>query len=311
MAQSAFQLCTAYFYTGDAAKVVDIGGKAISLLEENHLEKDFFGLGFSAYSGICMFCGHSLAWMGRFKEGTDILEKGFRNACEVNDKFMDGVYTSDVRLCNATAGYGDSTITHAQEAIKILEEAEISFGLDIAWLELGGGYYLCGEYEKAIDAGEKALKLAKEVGIPFLVSWCYCFLALALRATGDLGRARECAEEALRISQECNAKSSEGMARVLLGSMVEEMTPAIIEEAEQQIRHGISIWEDRKLKLWSPVGYLHLGEFLANAGRKEEAMESLKKAETLYQEMEITSESYWLTRTKDALNVAVQRKVDG
>ena len=91
------------------------------------------------------------------------------------------------------------------------------------------------------------------------------------------------------------------MARVLLGCMVEEMTPAIIEEAEHQIRHGISILEDRKLKLWSPVGYLHLGEFLANAGRKEEAMESLKKAESLYQEMEITPESYWLTRTKDAL----------
>jgi hypothetical protein len=30
-------------------------------------------------------------------------------------------------------------------------------------------------------------------------------------------------------------------------------------------------------------------------------MESLKKAEALYQEMEITSESYWLTRTKDAM----------
>ena len=30
-------------------------------------------------------------------------------------------------------------------------------------------------------------------------------------------------------------------------------------------------------------------------------MESLKKTETLYQEMEITSESYWLTRAKDAM----------
>jgi len=83
--------------------------------------------------------------------------------------------------------------------------------------------------------------------------------------------------------------------------MVEEMTSVIIEEAEQQIRHGISIWEELKLKLWSPVGYVHLGEFLANAGRKEEAMESLKKAESLYQEMEITPESHWLTRVKDAM----------
>jgi tetratricopeptide (TPR) repeat protein len=239
--------------------------------------------------------------MGRFKEGTDILEKGFRNACEVNDKFLMGCAQGIYASATHTAGYGDITIAYAQEAIKILEEAEISFGHDLAWLELGGGYYLSGEYEKAIDAGEKSLNLTKEAGAPYLMAWCYCFLAFALRATGNLGRARECAEEALKISQECNGKPPEGMAWVLLGCMVEEMTPDIIEEAEQQIRHGISIWEELKLKLWSPVGYLHLGEFLANAGRKEEAMESLKKAEALYQEMEITSESHWLTRTKDAM----------
>ena len=113
---------------------------------------------------------------------------------------------------------------------------------------LGGGYYLRGEYEKAIDAGEKALKLAKEFGLPFIVSWSYWFLAMTLRAAGDLRRARECAEEALRISQECNGKACEGMARVLLGCMVEEMTPAIIEEAQHQIRHGISILEGPQIK---------------------------------------------------------------
>ena len=180
------------------------------------------------------------------------MEKGFRNACEVNDKFGMGVAQGGYASVMHTAGYGNSTVAHAQEGIKIFEEAEISFGNDIAWLELGGGYYLCREYEKAIVTGEKALKLAKEVGVPFMVSWCYCFLAFALRATGNLGRARECAEEALRISQESNGKAAEGMARVLLGSMVEEMTPAIIEEAERQIRQGISIWEDYKIKTMEP-----------------------------------------------------------
>jgi hypothetical protein len=83
--------------------------------------------------------------------------------------------------------------------------------------------------------------------------------------------------------------------------MVEEMTPTIIEEVQRQIRHGISILEDHKLKPASAIGYLHLGEFLANAGRKEEALGNVKKTETLYREMEITPESYWLTRTKDAI----------
>jgi tetratricopeptide (TPR) repeat protein len=199
------------------------------------------------------------------------------------------------------AGYGDSTIAHAQEAIKTLDEAEISLTLDVALFMLGAGYYLRGEYDKAIDSAEKGLKLAKELGQPYTVSCSYWFLAMSFRSAGDLIRARGCAEEALRISQECSAKSIEGIARILLGCMVEEMTPAIIEEAQHQIRHGISILEGLKLKPASAFGYLHLGEFFADAGRKEEALESLMKAETMYQEMEITPGSYWLKRTQEAL----------
>jgi tetratricopeptide (TPR) repeat protein len=240
--------------------------------------------------------------MGRFKEGVDVLEKGFRNACEVNDKFMMGVTQGMHSTIMYFAGYGDKTIALAQEAIKILEDADISMSLETAWWLLGGGYCFHGEYDKAIDAGEKSLKLAKEFGLPYLVSWSHWLLAMTLRVAGDLRRAKECAEETLRISQECSAKAQEGMAQVLLGCMVEEETaPTIIEEAQRQIRHGISILEDRKLKAMSAIGYLLLGEFLANAGRKEEAMQSLKTAETLYEEMEVTSESYWLTRTKDAM----------
>jgi len=300
MAQSARQICVANFMAGDNEKVVDIGGRAIHLLEEHHLEKDLL-MGTNSYSSICTFYGTSLGWMGKFKEGVDAVEKGFRNACEVNDKFMMGL-AQGMRSClQYWAGYGDNTIAHAQEAIKIFEEAEISMSLDTAWWLLGGGYYLRGEYEKAIDPGEKSLKLAKESGMPVMICWSYWFLAMTLRARGDLGRARECAEEALRISQECNAKNFEGLARILLGCMVEETTPAIVEEALHQIRHGIAILEELKVKALCAVGYLFLGEFFASAGRKEEAMESLKKAEALYQEMEITSESHWLTRTNDAL----------
>ncbi len=301
MAQSASQNCLSYWFTSDVMKIVDIGGKAIHLLEEHHLEKDFFGMGFSTYSNICAFYGASLGWMGLFKEGTDVLEKGFRTACEINDRFSMGLTKMMYSTVMFWAGYGNKTITHAQEAIKIYDEAEISITFEGAWFVLGAGYYLRGEYEKAIDAGDKALKLAKEFGLPFMVSWSYLNLAMTHRAAGDLRRARKCAEEALRISQECNAKACEGLARALLGLMMKEMTPAIIEEAHNQIRHGISILEELKLKPFSAIGYLHLGEFLANVSRKEEAVEILKKAEALYREMEITPESHWLTRTKDAL----------
>jgi tetratricopeptide (TPR) repeat protein len=301
MAQSAARLCAAYFLTVDVTKVVDIGSRAIDLLEENHREKDSFAMGFNVYSVLSVFYGTSLGWMGRPRGGTDVLEKGFRNACEVNDKYLMGFTKYMHSTVTYIAGYGDSTIAYAQEGIKTLEEAEIFLGLEIAWGMVGAGYFLCRDYDNAIKSGEKSLKFGKEFGMPYNVAWSYWHMAMTLRDAGDLRRAREYAEEALRISQECNGKSVEGLAQILLGCMVEEITPSIIEKAQHQIRHGIAILDDLKLKSWSAVGYLLLGEFLANAGRKEEATESLKKAETLYEEMEVTPESYWLTRTKDAI----------
>jgi len=124
-----------------------------------------------------------------------MLEKGFRNACEVNDKFMMGWTQLFHSIVMHVAGDGDNTITHAQEAIKILEEAEISMALETPWWLLGGGYCLRGEYDKAIDAGEKSLKLAKEIGLPFMVSWSHWMLAMTLRAAGDLKRERDVGQQ--------------------------------------------------------------------------------------------------------------------
>ncbi|HNY15204.1 MAG TPA: AAA family ATPase, partial [Bacteroidales bacterium] len=290
--QSAVQVCTAYWFAGDARKVADIGERAIHLLEEHHLEKDSFGMGYSPYSFICSFCGGSLGYIGRFKEGIDILKNGFLNACEVNDKWMMGFTRMIHGVLLFWAGYGEDVIVHAQEAIKIYKEAEIAIALDIAWQAIEVGYYLCGDYEKAIDAGEKSLKFARESGMPYTLAWCYTSLAMTLRAAGDLKRAREYAGEGLKISQECKCKSCEGFALVHLGCMADEMTPAIIDEAQNQIRSGIAIIEGLKLNSMIAFGYLQLGEFLSGAGRKAEALENLKKAETLYLEMEITPQSY-------------------
>jgi hypothetical protein len=45
-------------------------------------------------------------------------------------------------------------------------------------------------------------------------------------------------------------------------------------------------------------GYLCLGEVYADAGRPEEALENLKKAEGMYREMGM---DYWLGKAQEAL----------
>jgi hypothetical protein len=58
--------------------------------------------------------------------------------------------------------------------------------------------------------------------------------------------------------------------------------------------------DELKAKPFYAQGHLFLGEIYAHAGQKEKALENLKKAERMYQEMGM---DYWLDRTKKLLEM--------
>ena len=60
----------------------------------------------------------------------------------------------------------------------------------------------------------------------------------------------------------------------------------------------IQILKELKLKLYLPFGYFCRGEMYADAGRREDALKNLKKAETMYREMGI---GFWPARIKEVL----------
>ena len=61
---------------------------------------------------------------------------------------------------------------------------------------------------------------------------------------------------------------------------------------------GIRILDELEVKPWFSVGHLFLGELHADAGRKSQALENLRKAEAMFQEMGM---DYWLARTRKLL----------
>jgi tetratricopeptide (TPR) repeat protein len=176
------------------------------------------------------------------------------------------------------------------------------FALGLAWCVLGAGYYLLGEYKTARDHAEKGLMLQKEGGVPSMLPLCYWILALIHSALGDLENAEDCAEEAVKLAKEYNVKSYEGTAWITLGSVMGKADPTQIDVAEKHILHGISMLEELKAKAFYAQGYLFGGELFADAGQRDKAIENLKKAEAMYQEMKVTPKSHWLTRTREALN---------
>jgi len=74
--------------------------------------------------------------------------------------------------------------------------------------------------------------------------------------------------------------------------------PLEINKAEGWILKGIVICKELRIKATYSLGHLYLGELYLNGGEKEKALENLKKAEGLFQEMGM---DYWLGKAQEVL----------
>jgi class 3 adenylate cyclase/tetratricopeptide (TPR) repeat protein len=300
MALSADQVINLNWVSGDHLKVVDTARRIFHVIEGHLREKNLILSGINMYAAISGYCGSAFSFLGMFAEGKATLDKGLQIALDINDKYDIAWIKGNYVLLSFLEGNTQSTLDNSRDAIKYVEEASLDIFVGIGWSLLGSGYYLSGEYERAKDHAEKGLMLAKNT-LPALLPFCCWILALIHLAQGDLEQARENAEEALRLSQEYKTKAFEGLAWIAIGWIMGKAKPTKIDEALIYIQHGISLVDERELRACSALGSLIQGELFANAGRKEEALEHLKKAETMYLEMKITPKSYWLKRTQEAL----------
>jgi tetratricopeptide (TPR) repeat protein len=301
IAQSARYRCLTYIQTGNYIKVFDISKRAITIIEEHQRERELY-FGVNVYSVLCAWCGHALMAFGEKNKSEKIFEKGRKIAHECSDKYAMGVLEyMHVSLLYFYGEDGNKIIDRAQKMIRYWEEAGVDMFIGHAWAMLGSGYSLLGEYETAIIHTNKGLTIQKKIETPFQNAHCYFLLAMAHIIGGDWISAKASAEEGMKYAQECESKSNEGGFWQLLGRISGRTDPTNIDEAQRYIRHGISILEEWKLKLFSTLGYLFLGELFAEAGRKDEALENLKKAESMYLDMKVIPESYWLIRTQKAL----------
>jgi tetratricopeptide (TPR) repeat protein len=115
---------------------------------------------------------------------------------------------------------------------------------------------------------------------------------------GNLNEAKVHAEQALKLAQTGHQKFIEGMSWIQLGRIFGKMEGSQLHKAEEYILQGMKILEELETKPDYAQGHLKLGELYADAGQKEKALENLKRAEAMYQEMGM---DYWLARTKKVL----------
>jgi tetratricopeptide (TPR) repeat protein len=239
-----------------------------------------------------------MAFLGNFEKGEALCERGLRFAIESNHLASLGYAEFVYAVLFDFKGDGESAVDHAKNSIRYSEEAQFVGALGHAWWALGAGYYLLGDLEAARNHIEKGLKIHTDAGLSFNLSGFFRLLSMVHFDSGDLKSAQSCAEKAVELSQENNEKSNEGSSRIFLGRILGKRDPSQNDKAEESILQGIKILDELKLRPFFSQGYLSLGELYADTDQKEKALENLKKAEGMFQEMGM---DYWLAKTREVL----------
>ena len=298
MAPIGWGLCYSYFWEGEYRRIVNIAPKVIKSLEKIQREDEFFGLPINIYSALQAVYGYSLGILGEFTKGEQLCEKALSFANKINHLFSIGSAEHRYGFLFVFKGDGKNAIKHLQSSIEYFEKSQAVIHLPTAWSLLGYGYYLVGELETALKSIEKALNMQMDIGFPR--SWIHYFLSSVHFDSGNLNEAKVHAEQALNLAQTSHQKIFEGISWIQLGRSLVKMEGPQLHKAEEYILKGMKIVDELGAKPFYAQGCFYLGDLYADAGHKEKAIENLKKAEAMFQEMGM---DYWLARTKKLLKM--------
>jgi class 3 adenylate cyclase/tetratricopeptide (TPR) repeat protein len=291
-------LCMSCMVAGDLARICLVAPTAISLIERSERQAEFFGKPYNPYSYLLAMWGDCTGMSGDFEQGERLIEKALSFALKFSHPATVGAVEYMYGALLAIKGDGKGAAGHLRNTIKYWEESQSVFMMGLTWAWLGYAHCLIGQPKTAVEFTEKGLKMHTDLGMPFWRSLCHWLCSVAHFEAGNTEEARTHAEQALQFSLKNNERQMEGGMRAWLGRIVVKMDSKQIEAAEQHVLQGISLLEERGIRSQAGWGYLWLGEVYAESGRKEETLENLKKAETMFQEMGM---DYWLGKAQEAL----------
>ena len=298
MAPIGMDLCRVHFFRGEVSKIIDVASMIIALLDKTQRQTEFFGRAFNAYSALHSEYAFSMGMLGNFEEGRVLFEKGLDFALKIKDLFALSLLEMHYGTVLTSKGDGKDAIEHIQNSMSYDDEGQMVFRSGVAWMHLGWAYCLLGKLKTAQEYMEKGLKIHIDRGALFHTRSFYWSLSMVHLELGDLKKARYNAEEALKSSQKSLDRWHEGLAWILLGRIHGKAEKPQDSNGEECILRGIRILDDLKLKPLYAQGHHFLGELYANKGQQNKAINNLKKAEGMFQEMGM---DHWLAKTDEVL----------
>jgi len=300
MVRIGANLCFSYDYAGEYRKIVQTAPRIIALLEKTPEKFEFLGTPVDLRSVLHALYGHALGYVGRFAQGEKACEKALSLAQEDDNLYSIGYVEFLYGCMFIPKGDGENAVKHLQKSIGYFERLQAVGVLPVALSLLGMGYYLLGDLSTALRFLEKGLKMKATIEASGFLSLRHLALSSVHLDLGNLNEARVHAEQALNLGQTNYEKYCEGISWLQLGRTAGKREKFHIEKAEEYILQGMKILDELETKPAYAQGCLSLGGLYAEAGQKEKALENLKKAEAMFQEMKM---EFWLARTKKLLEM--------
>jgi tetratricopeptide (TPR) repeat protein len=231
-------------------------------------------------------------------EGKPLLEKDLHNATQIGDPGTLGLNHLNYGSFYWIRGDWKQAKEHLEKCLIHSEEAKFYIGVVLSLCFIGYVHSFLGDPETGRKKVEKGLQMFRDSGIELFLSVCCWIMGSFQLESIDLENAQSSMEEALMLSRKNHEKGWEGVALVGLGRVLGKKEPQQKEKVEEYFYDGLGILDEQRLKPWYAQGRLNLGEFYLDAGQKEKALENLKEAEALFQEMGM---EYWLAKAQEAL----------
>jgi tetratricopeptide (TPR) repeat protein len=114
---------------------------------------------------------------------------------------------------------------------------------------------------------------------------------------GDLEEALRSSEKALELSLYNNERRYEGLSKIWIGKILGSKEKAQYREGEQLILEGYDILKELCVRPAMAQGHFHLGELYKNSGEGPKAVEELRRAKLMFEEMEM---DYWTVKCQEA-----------
>jgi hypothetical protein len=165
-----------------------------------------------------------LLYAGRVREGLSERARAEHLALERDDRIFVAIIYFTSFLIPEFVGSPAPVLAHARRALEISEPIGYAFGVNLAWVGIGIGHSLVGEWQEARSALERGLELmrAQRAGL-FFESRALTHLARAELRLGEVERARATIEAAVHAGQERHTRLWEIQAHLERARILREI----------------------------------------------------------------------------------------